>query len=121
MRTLATALIATALTASVAFAADLRATVSKPSVDVHAQAKLDSPKITTLSRDSEVTISAQEGLWYQLKMEKPGYVRVNDVRIAYAGAEDGDANLRVLLHGKGGAGHVTETAGVYNDIGKEIL
>ena len=57
----------------------------KPSVDVHAQAKLDSPKIKTLPRDSEVTITAQEGLWYQLKLEKPGYVRVNDVRIAYAG------------------------------------
>jgi hypothetical protein len=108
----ATLMIATTATASLATAADLRATVQKPSVDVHAQAKLDSPKIKTLPRDSEVTITGQEGLWYQLKFDKPGYVRVNDVRIAYAGTEDGDANLRVLLKGKGGAGHATETAGV---------
>jgi Zn-dependent protease with chaperone function len=112
MRAFATVLLGTVLTASIAIAADLRATVQKPSVDVHAQASLESAKIATLARDSEVTIAAQEGLWYQVKLQKPGYVRVNDVRIAYAGAEDGDANLRVLLHGKGGAGHATETAGV---------
>ena len=39
-------------------------------------------------------------------------MRVNDVRMAYAGSEDGEANLRVLMGGKAGAGRVTETAGV---------
>jgi hypothetical protein len=39
-------------------------------------------------------------------------VRVNDVRVTYAGAEDGEANLRVLMGGKAGKGRVTETAGV---------
>ncbi len=39
-------------------------------------------------------------------------MRVNDVRVAYAGAEDGEANLRVLMGGKAGKGRVTETAGV---------
>jgi len=34
------------------------------------------------------------------------------VRLAYAGAESGDANVRVLLTGKAGLGRVTETAGV---------
>jgi hypothetical protein len=43
---------------------------------------------------------------------KPGYVRVNDVRLAYAGVEDGAANMRVLMGGKAGKGRVTETAGV---------
>jgi hypothetical protein len=39
-------------------------------------------------------------------------VRVNDVRMDYAGVEDGEANLRVLMGGKAGKGRVTETAGV---------
>ncbi|MDH5272701.1 MAG: M48 family metalloprotease, partial [Gammaproteobacteria bacterium] len=55
-----------------------------------------------------------QGLWYQLLLSAgaPGFVRVNDVRVAYAGAEDGEANLRVLMGGKAGKGRVTETAGV---------
>ena len=61
-----------------------------------------------------VSISAQQGLWYQLTMpaSPPGFVRVNDVRIAYADVEDGEANVRVLMEGKAGKGRVTETAGV---------
>ena len=39
-------------------------------------------------------------------------MRVNDVRLAYAGAEGGEANMRVLMGGKAGEGRVTETAGV---------
>ena len=78
------------------------------------QPKLESPKVATLKRDATVTISAQQGLWYQLQAAdgKTGYVRVNDVRIDYAGVEDGDANLRVLTTRQGWRGRVTETAGV---------
>jgi len=114
MRVLRIALIASALVVTGATAAEMPAVVHKPSVDVLAQPVLDAPRLATLHRDARVSISAQQGLWYQLQMPagKPGYVRVNDVRLAYAGAESGDANVRVLLTGKAGLGRVTETAGV---------
>ena len=50
---------------------------------------------------------------------KPGYVRVNDVRMASAGKENGDANFKALFTGKAGKGHVTETAGVRGLVGKQ--
>ena len=114
MRNFSLALIAVGMSPSIIGAADLAATVQKPSVDVYAQAKLDSAKIATLQRNHEVRISAQEGLWYLLKIpaDKTGYVRVNDVRVAYANTDDSESNVRVLLGGKTGAGRVTETAGV---------
>ena len=114
MRVHAVGLVATALLSPMVSAAELAGTVQKPAVDVYAQPMFEAPKITTLQQNATVNISAQQGLWYQLRLaeEKSGYVRVNDVRIAYAGAEDGEANLRVLMGGKAGAGRVTETAGV---------
>ena len=74
----------------------------------------DAPKVATLQQNTAVKISAQQGLWYQLLMpaKATGFVRVNDVRLAYAGTEDGEANVRVLMGGKAGKGRVTETAGV---------
>ena len=88
--------------------------MQKPTADVYAQPKFDAPKVATLQRNTDVKISAQQGLWYQLLMSAgaPGFVRVNDVRMAYAGVEDGEANVRVLMGGKAGKGRVTETAGV---------
>ena len=114
MRTILFALFAVAPLASSVSAAELPAVVQKPTADVYAQPKFDAPKLATLQRDTEVRISAQLGLWYQLQMSAgaPGFVRVNDVRVAYAGVEDGEANLRVLMGGKAGKGRVTETAGV---------
>ena len=114
MRALPMALIATLMIVLCAGAAELPAVVQKPAVDVYAQPAFDALKVTTLSRDTPVTISAQQGLWYQLQMPTgaPGYVRVNDVRINQPGAGGGDANLRVLMGGKAGQGRVTETAGV---------
>ena len=114
MRTFPMALIATVLILPGAGAAELPAVVHKPAVDVYAQPAFDAPKVTTLSRDTAVTISAQQGLWYQLQMPAGarGYVRVNDVRINQPGTGGGDANLRVLMGGKAGQGRVTETAGV---------
>jgi hypothetical protein len=106
--------IALVLLASSAHSAELPAVVQKASVDVYAEPRFDAPKVTTLQRDAAVRVSGQEGLWYRLQMPEgtPGYVRVNDVRMEYAGAEGGDANLRVLMEGKAGQGRVTETAGV---------
>ena len=76
--------------------------------------RLDAPKVTTLTRGTAVSISAQQGLWYQVQVAAgtTGFVRVNDVRVSYAGAEGGEANVRALFGGKSGEGRVTETAGV---------
>jgi hypothetical protein len=114
MRTFPLTLIAAVLITSGVPAAELPAIVHKPAVDVHAQPAFDAPRVATLQRDTAVMISGQVGLWYQLRMpaDVPGYVRVNDLRLAYAGAEDGEANLRVLMGGKSGPGRITETAGV---------
>ncbi len=114
MRAISLVLIATAFMMSSLNAAALSGIVQKPSVDVRAEPKLDAPKVATLKRDAKVDVSAQQGLWYQLQMPAgtSGYVRVNDVRIDYAGAESGDANMRVLMGGKAGVGRVSETAGV---------
>ncbi len=114
MRTILHALFAVALLVSAESTAELSAIVQKPTADVYAQPRFDASKVATLQRNTDVKISAQQGLWYQLQMsaDMPGFVRVNDVRIAYAGVEDGEANLRVLMGGKAGKGRVTETAGV---------
>jgi beta-barrel assembly-enhancing protease len=114
MRSQSFILSATALVALSVNAAELPAVVHKPAADVYAEPRFDAPKVTTLPRDTAVRISAQQGLWYQLLMAvgAPGFVRVNDVRVSYAGTEDGEANLRVLTGGKAGKGRVTETAGV---------
>jgi hypothetical protein len=114
MRAIPCTLIAVSLMASSLSAAELPAVVQKPAVDVYAQPRFDAPKLASLQRNAAVKISAQQGLWYQLQMPAgaPGYVRVNDVRMTYAGAEGGEANLRVLMGGKAGQGRVTETAGV---------
>lgn len=114
MRTILIGLFATFLMSSVATAAELAGVVKKPTVDVYAQPSFDAPKVSTLKRDAAVSITAQQGLWYELRLTPSGtgYVRVNDIRVASAGVEDGDANLRVLTSGKAGAGRVTETAGV---------
>jgi hypothetical protein len=91
--------------------ADIAAVVRKPAVDVYARPDFEANKVAKLQRDAAVSISAQHGLWYALQTPA-GFVRVNDVRVSYAGVEEGDANLRVLMGGKAGAGRVTETAGV---------
>ena len=104
MLTFRVTLVVAASIASGASAAELPAIVHKPVVDVRAQPAFDAPKVATLQRDTAVTVSAQQGLWYALRMpaDATGYVRVNDVRLAYAGVEDGAANVRVLMGGKAG-------------------
>jgi len=91
--------------------AELDAVVSKPSVDVRSNPDFASARVATLKRNAPVKIAAQQGLWYRLALaDKPGYVRVNDVRLAYAGVAANDNS--VLFSGKAGAGRASETAGV---------
>jgi Zn-dependent protease with chaperone function len=114
MRAILMTLVASTLLAASVYAAELSAVVQKTAADVYAQPKFDAAKLATLTRSTAVTISAQQGLWYQVRLPAgtSGFVRVDDVRINYAGAEQGDANLHVLMGGKAGEGRVTETAGV---------
>jgi len=98
----------------VAQADELKATVRKAKVDVYAEPKLDAAKLDALKQDSAVSIAAQSGLWYEVKLPngKSGFIRVNDVRMNYAGTEGGGANVNALTSGKAGVGRVSETAGV---------
>lgn len=106
-------LLAGSATIFAAQSADMPAVIHKPSVDVHSGPDFGAPTIARLNRDAAVRISGQQGLWFKLTMPgKPGYVRVNDVRMAYAGKENSSANMRALFGGKAGKGRVTETAGV---------
>jgi hypothetical protein len=114
MRAMRSVLWGTVLLAAAAGAAELPATVQKSSVDVYVEPRFDAPKVTTLQRNTAVKVAGQQGLWYALQLPdgKSGFVRVNDVRLNYAGTEGGEANLRVLTEGKAGQGRVMESAGV---------
>lgn len=99
--------------------AEMPAVVSKPSVDVRSSPDFKAPTIAKLNRDAAVKIGGQQGLWFRLNMPdkagpagKTGFVRVNDVRMAYSGKENSDANMRALFTGKAGKGRVSETASV---------
>ena len=97
-----------------ALAAEMAAVVQKASVDVHAAPDFGAPTVATLKKDAQVSVSGQQGLWFQVVLPagKSGFVRVNDVRMAYAGQEAGSANVQAWFKGKAGKGRVTETAGV---------
>jgi hypothetical protein len=114
MRIISLCLAGALAAASIAGAEDLGAVIRKPTVNVLAAPKLDAAVIEALKQDAAVTIASQSGLWYEVKLPdgKSGFVRVNDVRVNYAGTEGGGANLNTLTSGKAGAGRVTETAGV---------
>lgn len=89
------------------------ATVAKPSVDAHAKPDFASPTVARLGKNAPVKVTGQQGLWFQLALDggKTGYVRVNDVRVAYGKAETGGA-AQALFTGKAGKGRVSETASV---------
>ena len=84
----------------------------KPTVDVHSAPDFKSPTVATLKRDAKVQVAGQQGLWFQVSTQegKSGFVRVNDVRMEYAGTANGNAGA--LFTGKAGKGRVSETAGV---------
>lgn len=114
MRLPCAVLILAAHVVASAGAAELTAVVRKSEVNVYAQPNLEAAKLEKLKQDTTVAIAAQQGLWYTLKLPdgKTGYVRVNDVRVNYGKATEGEDNLRVLTTGKAGEGRVSETAGV---------
>lgn len=89
------------------------AVVHKASIEVHAGPDFGSPSVAKLSKNQQVQVAGQEGLWFKLNMPggAAGYVRINDVRMAYSGKDDSSA-LQVLTKGKAGKGRVSETAGV---------
>lgn len=89
------------------------AKVAKPNVAVHAAASFDSPTVTTLASNAPVTITGQQGLWFQVTAAggKSGFVRVNEVRVAYGKSDNGGIGA-ALFTGQGGQGRTTETASV---------
>jgi len=107
-------LLLSLLAAPLVIAANLSGVIHKPSVDVHSGPDFSTPTVATLKRDTPVSVSGQQGLWFQVQLSsgKSGYVRVNDVRMAYAGKANQASNLHALFAGKAGKGRVTETAGV---------
>ena len=95
-------------------AANMAALVHKASVDVRSAPDFNSATVATLKKDATLEVAGQQGLWFKVQLADgaEGYVRVTDVRMAYAGKEGGDANVRALFTGRAGKGRVTETAGV---------
>ena len=73
--------------APAALAAEMAAVVHKASVDVHASPDFNAPTVATLKKDAQVSVSGQQGLWFRVALPagKSGFVRVTDVRMAYAG------------------------------------
>ena len=65
MRWMSGVILALVVVALGANAAEPSAVVHKPKVDLYAQPSFDAPKVATLSRNTVVQISAQQGLWYQ--------------------------------------------------------
>jgi hypothetical protein len=103
-----------AMSASSAHAGNAPATIHKTSVDVRSAPDFDAPTVATLKRNTTVSVAGQQGLWFRVELAdgKSGFVRVNDVRMAYAGKEASADGMRALFTGKAGKGRVTETAGV---------
>ncbi|MCC7096341.1 MAG: M48 family metalloprotease [Thermomonas sp.] len=89
------------------------ATVVKPKVDVHATASFSAPTVTTLNNRASVNVIGQEGLWFKLALAdgQTGYVRVNEIRIAY-GRNDSGGSAAALFSGRSGGGRTAETASV---------
>jgi hypothetical protein len=89
------------------------AVIRKPSVDVHSGPDFATPTVATLKRDAAITVNGQQDLWFRVALPdgKAGFVRVNEVRLAYASKETG-GGMKALFTGKASKGRVSETAGV---------
>jgi Zn-dependent protease with chaperone function len=89
------------------------ATIVKPDVQLHGKPDFASPAVTTLALNTPVTLTGQQGLWFKLDVAggKSGYVRVNELRVAYASKDSGGIG-KALFTGKAGKGRATETASV---------
>lgn len=107
---LATPLVANADDA----AASRPATIHKASVDVHSAPDFAAPAIAKLKRNAPVQVQGQQGMWFKVALStgQSGFVRVNEVRMAYAGKDASTSGVSSLFAGNAGKGRVTETAGV---------
>ena len=96
--------LATALAPRPALAENMSAVIHKASVDVHSAPDFKAPTIATLKRDAAISIAGQQGLWFRVELPagKSGFVRVNDVRMAYADKGDSSSNVRALFTGEAG-------------------
>lgn len=92
---------------------DHLAVIRKPSVEVHSGPDFATPTVATVKRDATVTVTGQQDLWFHITLQdgKSGFVRVNEIRLAYANKESG-GGMRALFTGKASSGRVSETAGV---------
>ena len=109
---LAASLVALVVALSAA-AAGLQAQVHKASVDVHGAADAKSAVVATLKQGATVNVGGQQGLWYRVSVPSgaSGYVRVNEVRMAY-GKPASSSDVAGVFAGRAGKGRVSETAGV---------
>ncbi len=91
----------------------MQGTVYRDNVVVRAQPAMDAKPLARLTRSSSIAVDRQEGLWFQVRTPdgKPGYVRINEVRLAQTRREGG-SDMQALMHGSSGHGNVSETAGV---------
>jgi hypothetical protein len=94
-------------------AAGQQAQVHKPSIDVHGAADAKSPVVATLKKGATVDVGGQQGLWYRVSLPSgpSGFVRVNEVRMAY-GKSGPSSDVAGVFGGRAGKGRVSETAGV---------
>ena len=75
MRTTTLCFVAALAAAFAADADEISAVVRKAKVDVYAEPKLEAAKIDALKQDAAVSIAAQSGLWYEVKLPN-GKIRV---------------------------------------------
>ena len=110
---LAACVAALALSAPAAAQAAQPAQIHKPSVDVRRTPAVNGAVVATLKQGAAVDVSGQQGLWYRVSVPSgaSGYVRVNDVRMAY-GKSASSADVAGVFGGHAGKGRVSETAGV---------
>lgn len=111
--TLAAFMVALGLAGPVGAQAGQQAQIHKPSVEVRGAPDLKSPAVATLKQGAAVNVAGQQGLWYRVSVPSgpSGYVRVNDVRMAY-GKSASSSDVAGVFAGRAGKGRVSETAGV---------
>ena len=90
-----------------------QAQIHKPSVDVRGTPDSKGPVVATLKQGATVNVAGQQGLWYRVAVPAgpSGYVRVNELRIAY-GKAGSSSDVAGVFGGRAGKGRVSETAGV---------
>ncbi|GAA5006553.1 M48 family metalloprotease [Pseudoluteimonas lycopersici] len=112
-RSIALAALMVALVVARPAVAGQPAQIHKASVDVHGAPDSKSAVVATLKQGAAVDVGGQQGLWYRVSLPSgpSGFVRVNEVRMAY-GKSASSSDVGGLFAGRAGKGRVSETAGV---------